>query len=96
MTQALTEATLAGMTLEEIQAHARYSEESTNAVVETLFKALLEARAGIGERDAVDALISNLDALAQLVGARFVPDPEKVERYRRSLLRSPSTEKARP
>jgi hypothetical protein len=53
MTQALTEATLAGMTLEEIQAHARYSEESTNAVVETLFKALLEARAGTGERDAV-------------------------------------------
>jgi hypothetical protein len=36
---------LAGMSLEEIQAHARYSAESTNAVVETLFKALVKERA---------------------------------------------------
>lgn len=39
------EAPLAGMSLEEIQAHARYSAESTNAVVEALFKALVAERA---------------------------------------------------
>jgi hypothetical protein len=99
MTQALTEATLAGMTLEEIQAHARYSEESTNAVVETLFKALLEARAGTGERDAAaNSILSECARLFDHYQSNTATDMGRrqiIEHFIKfsASLRSPSTEK---
>jgi hypothetical protein len=58
------------------------TEEQTYSIVD---RPALSPSVRGDEPDPVDALIRNLDDLAKIVGARFVPDPEKVARYRAAL-----------